>query len=949
MRPLLFALILHLLLHKIKDICKLLLHAWYLDDGTVIGDSEEVAKVLDIIKAAGPGLGLELNIKKTKIFWPSCNGMKLREGLFPVDIQRPSSGVKLLGGAVSKDKNFISGLAMRRAVNAVDLMSLLPQLHDPQRPIPGMTPVQALMAIQTTADHSQKWHDGSSRSRHKETKRECSLYSSRMPKLLGRDMKKLKENVHAIQVGCQTCEGAYLDKDCPLNEEVKDLETKVKTLANEVEGRTNNEKFKECKTNCTEDVSPLYTPFYYSPEEIEYFSANSGFSNNEKQETDDSRMAEAVAALEATLKKKKEEGKKEKQNVNYYVDSYEPLIPFLKRLEHHAEEALVHQTMESLKKIKINRPLLKEIRQTDNYAKQIKDLVENKPRTEEYGEIRMNPRCSALLQNHLPPKEQDPGTFILPCSIGKLDFKNALADLGASISVMPFSMYKLLGIGKLEPINMVIEMANNTKCTPKGIVENLLIKIDRFIFPIDFVILDMVEDIRMPIILGRPLLATAHAKVDIFRKSISLEVGSEKVIFKMRSSFTTTNFECVRSIKSETLLEDEDFKKIDYELFLYNSESCEFNREILQEKENERQYWASCNPSSNICDGGDLPINIEKHYWESNNDSKREELEWENLSLNDWMRIRYGKVCKMTGERILKDYQRERFEDEEDDLEENLEDPEECREDKANTILGVIHDKLNNDWFNNTSEDEDDLEGILDYLKPRSYDGFIDLDDETYNKRRCRLLGMTYEEPTPIIIKVTRYIVGPGETYIKLKLLGVEKIPRIRDNVVAIRAGLMKKMAQKGNGQAKTFSLRRNRNSRSPRLVFMWDQVSILAKDKGFGHEMHKSEESKAVYGVTPPKDYAVTYSNEEMSHHTLYGVKPLLLYAATFKFTRDDLSESALRRNIGDKVMSDSYGNGDYDEDPYDDDMYEGQDLPQVIQAVCNNLDIRVRGRKKK
>ncbi|GJZ96550.1 putative reverse transcriptase domain-containing protein [Tanacetum coccineum] len=130
--PLLFALILHPLLHKIKDSCKLLLHAWYLDDGTVIGDSEEVARVLDIIKVSGPGLGLELNIKKTEIFWPSCNGMKLREGLFPVDIRRPSSGVKLLGGAVSRDADFISGLAMRRAANAVDLMGLLPQLHDPQ-------------------------------------------------------------------------------------------------------------------------------------------------------------------------------------------------------------------------------------------------------------------------------------------------------------------------------------------------------------------------------------------------------------------------------------------------------------------------------------------------------------------------------------------------------------------------------------------------------------------------------------------------------------------------------------------------------------------------------------------------------------------------------------------------------------------------------------------------
>nr|GEU63514.1 hypothetical protein [Tanacetum cinerariifolium] len=130
--PLLFALILHPLLHKIKDNCKLLLHAWYLDDETVIGDSEEVAKVIDIIKVSGPGLGLELNIKKTEIFWPSCNDMKLREGLFPVNIRRPSSGVKLLGGVVSRDTYFINGLAMRRTANAVDLISLLLQLHEPQ-------------------------------------------------------------------------------------------------------------------------------------------------------------------------------------------------------------------------------------------------------------------------------------------------------------------------------------------------------------------------------------------------------------------------------------------------------------------------------------------------------------------------------------------------------------------------------------------------------------------------------------------------------------------------------------------------------------------------------------------------------------------------------------------------------------------------------------------------
>nr|GEV42418.1 peroxidase 72 [Tanacetum cinerariifolium] len=108
-RPFRFALILHPLLYKIKDSCKLLLYAWYLDDGTIIGDSEEVVRVLEIIKVSGPGLGLELNFKKTEIFCLSCNGMKLRKGLFPVDTRRSSLGVKLLKGSVSRDTNFISG------------------------------------------------------------------------------------------------------------------------------------------------------------------------------------------------------------------------------------------------------------------------------------------------------------------------------------------------------------------------------------------------------------------------------------------------------------------------------------------------------------------------------------------------------------------------------------------------------------------------------------------------------------------------------------------------------------------------------------------------------------------------------------------------------------------------------------------------------------------------
>ncbi|GJX88425.1 retrovirus-related pol polyprotein from transposon TNT 1-94 [Tanacetum coccineum] len=107
------------------------------------------------------------------------------------------------------------------------------------------------------------------------------------------------------------------------------------------------------------------------------------------------------------------------------------------------------------------------------------------------------------------------------------DLSNALADLGASISVMPFSMFKCLGLGNPRPVNMVIEMTDRSMQSPKGIVENVLVKIHKFIFLVDFVILNIVEDNKVPIILGGPMLATAHARIDVFRGKISLEVEKE--------------------------------------------------------------------------------------------------------------------------------------------------------------------------------------------------------------------------------------------------------------------------------------------------------------------------------------------------------------------------------------------------------------------------------------
>ncbi|GJW66981.1 hypothetical protein Tco_0121405 [Tanacetum coccineum] len=268
----------------------------------------------------------------------------------------------------------------------------------------------------------------------------------------------------------------------------------------------------------------------------------------------------------------------------------------------------------------------------------MKDLMANKQLTEEDDEVSINPRCSALLQNQLPPKENDPGSFILPCSIRRLDFNNALADLGASISIMPFFMFKRLGIGKLEPINMVIEMADSTKCIPKGIVKNLFLKFDKFILLIDFVILDIIEDFRMPVILGRPLLATAHAKIDIFRKTISLEVGNENVIFKIRSNLSDNIHESVRMIITKINMVQESYE------------------EIVYRKKEYKKYGHPTAPFKEKYDMGSLCNNEIKCYWESENDGKRIKVEWENLSLNYWLRIRFGEVSETARDKILRDH-----------------------------------------------------------------------------------------------------------------------------------------------------------------------------------------------------------------------------------------------------------------------------------------------------
>ncbi|GJW42445.1 phospholipase-like protein [Tanacetum coccineum] len=592
-------------------------------------------------------------------------------------------------------------------------------------------------SLSLKGDHLQKWHDGSSSRRASNGSLDGIATIANKLDSLGRDMKKLKENVHVIQVGCETFRGSHLDKECPLrppryytrmdNQPLsgerklsltefitkymeESAKKEVKALTREVEGRTTGTKIGECKAIFTKDGLPLYTPFYYSTEEIEYFYVNSSFSDEETQEEIEEveEIEEAVAHHGPTPRKVIPS---ELSIVSYYVAPYEPSIPFARLLQQHAEEALVHKTMESLKE----------------------------SRTLENEDVKMSTECSAILQNELPLIKQDPRSFILPYSIGILTF-NALADLGASVSIMPLSMFKRL---------------------------------------VYFVILDMVEDLRIPIILGRPLLATAHAKIDIHRKLISLDLGNQKVVFKTKNNPNKTLIESVCAIRNEKSITDDDLMKIDHEL--------------------------------------------KKCYWGCLNDDKRLDVAWEGMSFEDWVRVSHGKVCEMTKERILKDYWR-REPDQEETIninqkfnptqEENTKTEEDCEdlenfgEKKIELILDAVLDKLDDDWFTGIINDEDNLDRMVVYMELKSHDDFIDINDEAYKERMCKLLGMTYKKPSPILVEkveVTRYTIGLGESYTKVRILGIEEMPRTNANVAAVRAELMEEVDIGGSVQRETF------------------------------------------------------------------------------------------------------------------------------------------------
>ncbi|XP_070035654.1 uncharacterized protein [Nicotiana tomentosiformis] len=188
--------------------------------------------------------------------------------------------------------------------------------------------------------------------------------------------------------------------------------------------------------------------------------------------------------------------------------------------------------MEMLKQIQVNIPLIDSLREMHGYAKMMKDLMSLKFDFQDLATVTLSQTCSAVVTRPIAEKLSDLGSFTISCIIGSYAFAKALCDLGASINLMPLSIYKRLGIGRARPTSMLLLLVDRTVKRPSSILDDVLVQFGKFVFPADFVILGRVDE-EIPIILGRPFLATGRALIDCETGELKMRLNDEEITFNV--------------------------------------------------------------------------------------------------------------------------------------------------------------------------------------------------------------------------------------------------------------------------------------------------------------------------------------------------------------------------------------------------------------------------------
>ncbi|KAK8514966.1 hypothetical protein V6N11_072771 [Hibiscus sabdariffa] len=200
--------------------------------------------------------------------------------------------------------------------------------------------------------------------------------------------------------------------------------------------------------------------------------------------------------------------------------------PFPSRFLKKDKQAEEKDILDIFRKVELNIPLLEVIRKIPRYARFLKDLCTNKRKLVGHEKVNLGENVSAILTRRLPPKLKDQGMFTIPCKIGKVGINRAMCDLGASINVMPLSVYKTLSADPLKETRVTVQLADRSTVYPEGVLENVLVQVNELIFPADFYVINMKSDRTdnsPEILLGRPFLSTADVKIGVRSGLLSLE------------------------------------------------------------------------------------------------------------------------------------------------------------------------------------------------------------------------------------------------------------------------------------------------------------------------------------------------------------------------------------------------------------------------------------------
>ncbi|XP_024022414.1 uncharacterized protein LOC112091909 [Morus notabilis] len=309
---------------------------------------------------------------------------------------------------------------------------------------------------------------------------------------------------------------------------MKALETQVGQLANVIKGQSSwsfpsdtEKNLKECKAIILR-----------SGKELEGLSVQKAMVDDELTKSNDNGKDKSI---EENLKAKKETPVVRPGSITFLDNPprITPPLPFPQRFQKKALDEQFEKFLNIFKRIHINIPFVDALKQMPNYAKFMKEVMSKKRKLEDSETGKLTEECSAIIKRQLPEKLKDPGSFTIPCTIGKSTFEKALCDLGASINLMPLSVFRKLGPGEVTPTTISLQMADRSITYPWGIIEDILVKVDKFILPVDFVVLDMEEDQETPIILGRPFLATRRDLIDVHSGNLTLRVNEEKAIFNI--------------------------------------------------------------------------------------------------------------------------------------------------------------------------------------------------------------------------------------------------------------------------------------------------------------------------------------------------------------------------------------------------------------------------------